>query len=555
MGAKQMVMHVVPPSGGKVVIPTTNVLAMRARDPWREATAKAREVAMQREIIVNTIQKMVLEGISQNNAVGLLLARHEDNKLQSYLATAMTSTAKAGRAAPTRSTICSWCAAYKTEGLTGLLPDHKGRVVESASWWGPALEYYNSPSKPDISAVYRRLVEVDKIPVTYDQVRGYLNSVPAMLGRNSPARIGNNLYKLTQKAYIRRSTENALAGDVYVADGYRADIYLAHPVTGDLWRPELTVGMDLHSRHIVAWRADEHEGTIAVQNMWAEAFARWGHVPPFLYIDNGSGYKNKLMSDEAVGFYQRAGIQQIIHSIPGNPHGKGWIERFFRIVKDDFLKLWRPEFYCGTDMASEVAQLTVREIKAKRLQPPTLQEFAEAFNAWLERYHNRPHPENKDATRASLWAELVPIPPHATVHELKRQVAELTVRRATVTHGRRTYGHHSLVAFNGQKVLLEYDLMVNEIGIVRTLDGRWICDANLVGRRDAVDTNRLEEKRQASAESAIKRLDKKMQEQMARAGRVIDMDAIVDALPAELIDVTPEPQSNTSIEIDLNDIE
>lgn len=552
MGAKAMVMHVVPPSGGKVVAPTANVLAMRARDPWREATAKAREVAMQREIIVNTIQKMVFDGVSQNNAVGLLLARNEDGKLQTYLATAMSATAKAGRNAPTRSTICAWCAAYKTEGINGLLPDHKGRVVESANWWGPALEYYNSPSKPDISAVYRRLVEVDKIPVTYDQVRGYLNSVPAMLGRNSPARLGKNLYRLTEKAYIRRSTENALPGDVYVADGYRADIYLAHPVTGDLWRPELTVSMDLHSRYIVGWRADEHEGTIAVQNMWAETFAHWGHVPPFLYIDNGSGYKNRLMSDEAVGFYNRAGIQQIIHSIPGNPHGKGWIERFFRIMKDDFLKLWRPEFYCGHDMASEVQQLTVREIKANRLQPPTLQEFAVAFNAWLERYHQRPHPENKDATRASLWAGLVPIPLHTTLPELKRQVAELTVRRACVTHGRRSYGHHSLVAFNGQKVLLEYDLMVNEVGIVRTLDGRWICDANLIGRIDAVDTNRLEEKRKASAESALKRLDKKMQEQMARAGRVIDMDAIADTFLPETIDVTPS--TSGTIEIDLNDV-
>lgn len=549
-----MVMHVVPPSGGKAVSPISNVLAIRARDPWNEATQKSRETAMQREIIVTAITAMTNTGLTQNKAIALLLERNlaVQNKLPGYIAQAMVATAKAGREAPTRSTICEWIASYKAEGLNGLLPNHQGRVVESSSWWGPALEYFNKPTKPDISAVHRHLVEVEKFAVTYDQVRHYLNSVPAMLGRNSPARLGKNLYRLTEKAYIRRSTENALAGDVYVADGYRADIYLAHPVTGDLWRPELTVGMDLHSRCIVAWRADEHEGTIAVQNMWAEAFARWGHVPPFLYIDNGSGYKNRLMSDEAVGFYHRAGIQQIIHSIPGNPHGKGWIERFFRIVKDDFLKLWRPQFYCGHDMASEVQQLTVREVKAGRLQLPTLQEFTEAFNAWLERYHQRPHPENKDVTRAQLWAELVPIPPHATVHELKRQVAELTVRRATVTHGRRTYGHPDLIAFNGQKVLLEYDLMVNEVGVIRTLDGRWICDAHLVGRRDAVDTNRLEEKRQASAESTIKRLERKMDEQKARAGRVIDVDSMTDALLPDEIDVTPS--STGSIEIDLTDI-
>lgn len=530
-----MVMHVVPPTGGKVVLPTGNVLAMRARDPWREATNKAREVATQREIIVNAVLSMVREGVTQNNAVALLIERHlaKPNRLQPYIAAAMLATAKKDRNAPTRSTICAWCADYKTEGLEALLPDHKGRVIESAAWWGPALEYYNNPSKPDMSAVYRLLLEVEGFAVTYDQVRHYLSSVPAMLGRNSPARIGKNLYRLTEKAYIRRSTEHALAGDVYVADGYRADVYLAHPVTGDIWRPELTVGMDLRSRVIAGWRADEHEGTIAVQNMWAEAFARHNHVPPFLYVDNGSGYKNKLMSDEAVGFYARSGIQQIIHAIPGNPHGKGWIEQFFRIMKDDFLKLWRPHFYCGDDMAPEVLQHTVREIKAGRLQLPTLEEFTEAFNAWLVRYENRLHPEDKSVTRIELWNQLVPIPPHATVHELKRQVATLTVRRACVTHGKRAYGHPDLLAFNGQKVLLEYDLMVNEIGVIRTLDGRWICDANLIKRIDAIDTTRLEDKRVARAEDAIKRLQKKMDEQKDRAGHVIDADALTDYLTVE----------------------
>lgn len=550
-----MVKQITPPTGGKVVMPIGNVLALRARDPWKEATTKAREVATQREIIVNAVLSMVATGVTQNNAVALTIERHlaTPNRLPSYLAAAMTATAKKDRAAPTRSTICAWVAAYKSEGLVALLPDHKGRVIESAAWWGPALEYYNSVgSKPDMSAVYRRLVEVDGFAVTYDQVRNYLGSVPAMLGRNSPARLGKNLYRLTEKAYVRRSTENALAGDVYVADGYRADVYLAHPITGDIWRPELTVAMDLKSRWIVGWRADEHEGTMAVQNMWAEAFARHNHVPPFLYVDNGSGYKNQLMSDDVVGFYSRSGIQQIIHAIPGNPHGKGWIERFFRIVKDDFLKLWKPEFYCGTDMASEVLNMTVREVKAGRLQLPSLQEFTEAFNAWLERYHNRAHPENKDVTRAQLWAELVPIPPHTTLAELKRQAVTLTVRRACVRHGKREYGHPDLLAFNGMKVVLEYDLMVNEVAVMRTEDGRWICDANLIKRIDALDTNRLEDKRTARAEDAIKRLEKKMDEQKARAGRVIDADAITDYLAIE--GESRRVDDGDDLLLDLNDI-
>lgn len=534
MKGAQMIKRIEPATGGAmVVMPTAKVLALRSRDPWREATDRARQVATCRETVVAYIRGLADEGVTQNNAVALLLERGMAGRLPNHFAIALAGSAKAGRAAPSRSAICEWCALYREGGITALLPDHKGRVVEAAGWWGPALEYYNVPGKPDMAAVHRRLVEVDGFAVTYDQIRNYLTGVPAMLGRNSPARIGKNLYRLTEKAYIRRSTENALPGDVYVADGYRADVYLAHPVTGDIWRPELTVAIDMRSRFPVGWRADEHEGTYAVQNMWAECFARWNHVPPMLYVDNGSGYKNKLMSDEMTGFYARAGVQQVIHAIPGNPHGKGWVERFFRIVKDDFLKLWMPDFYCGTDMSPEALGRTVREVKAGRLALPTLAQFSDAFNEWMLRYAHRPHPEDKTVTRAELWSQLIPIPPHASVTELKRQAVTLTVQRASVKHGRREYKHAELHAFNGQKLVLEYDLMDDRIAIMRTPEGRWICDAHLISAIDAIAPNRLEEKRISRADDAMKRLEKKMDEQKARAGLMIDADAVAEgAMPA-----------------------
>lgn len=513
------------------IMPTGKVLALRQRDPWREATDRAREVAGYRETIVNWINQQVDGGLSRNLAVQLMLSRHEAGELPSHVAKAMQHAAKAGRQAPSRSAICDWCKTYSAaHDIADLLPDHKGRVVANPAWWGPALEYYNATgTKVDMSAVWRRLVEVDGFAVTYDQVRHYLSGVPAMYGRHSPARIGKNLYRLTQKAYIRRSTEKALPGDVYVADGYCVDVYLAHPITGDIWRPELTVAIDLRSRFVVGWRADEHEGTIAVQNMWAECFTRWNHVPPFIYIDNGSGYKNKLMNDELTGFYARAGVQQIIHAIPGNPHGKGWVERLFRIAKDDFLKLWRPEFYCGKDAAQEVLNRTTAECKAGRMHPPSLAEFTEAFNEWLGRYHNRQHPEDKTVTRAQVWSQLVPIPPAATLTELKRQAVTLTVRRASIRQGKRTYWHPDLHAFNGHKVILEYDLMDDRVAVIRNLQGRWICDAHLVRKIDAIAPNRLEEKRMKRTHDSIKRLEQKMDEQRARGALVIDAEAIADA--------------------------
>lgn len=535
MKASAMVKHIDSVKTGSVpaVMPTAQVLALRQRDPWREATDRARQVATWRETVIAYVRSLTDEGVSQNNAVGLLLERGEAGRLPPHFAVALKGAAKAGRVAPSRSAICDWCAAYREGGIVALLPDHKGRVVEAAGWWGPALEYFNAPSKPDMSAVWRKLVESDHFAVSYDQVRGYLSGVPAMFGRNSPARIGKNLYRLTEKAFIRRSVLCALPGDILAADGYCADVYLAHPLTGGLWRPELTVCIDVRSGFIPYWRADEHEGTYAVQNMWAEAFGRWNHTPIFLYVDNGSGHKNRLMSDENVGFYKRAGIVEIIHALPGNPHGKGWIERFFRSMKDDFLKMEFPQFYCGTDASPESLRHVVREVNAGRLEAPSLAEFTARFNDWLERYHNRPSPAEPKRSRAAIWGELQPIPPSDSVKELKRQAVELTVRRASVKHYKREYGHPDLHAFNGAKLIMEYDLCDDSFAVMRTLDGRWVCDAPLVKAIDVIAPNRLEEKRQLRAENAIKRLEQKMAEQQARAGRVIDAEAVADAAALE----------------------
>ncbi|MDR3086755.1 MAG: hypothetical protein LBU45_02225, partial [Azoarcus sp.] len=397
------------------VAPAAQVIALRRRDPWAEATAHAREVAIARELVTLWLWQREEAGVSRSSAVAEFAETCRAHRLPGHVASAVAALLKPGRECLSRSSLHEWAAKYREGGLNALLPDHKGRVVEAPGWWGPALEYFNQPSKPSMAAVYNRLREVDGFAVTYDQVRAYLTSVPAQVGRYSPARLGRNLYRLTEKKFIRRCTQNCLPGDIYVADGYRGDIYLAHPLTGDVWRPEFTCAIDLRSRVPVGWRADEHEGTWAVQNMWAECFARWNHVPPMLYVDNGSGYKNRFMDDDLTGFYARAGVQQIIHAIPGNPHGKGWVERFFRIVKEDFIKVEFPDVYCGDDAAPENLNRVVREVKAGRLALPTLADFTVAFNAWIARFVARAHPEDKNITRLDVWRGLQPIPPAASV--------------------------------------------------------------------------------------------------------------------------------------------
>ncbi len=509
----------------------------------KKATHTAREKSMNRDIVLNYINELVAVSGTLTVAVDLLLGRADSGLLPVHIAAALKACAVGSSAYPSRSSLCLWHKNRRDGGMEALIPQHKGRARTEGGWEQIAIELFNVPSKVGYASVHKTLTEVHGFDCSYAQVKDYLSALPARLGKNSPARLGKNLHRLTQQGFVRRTTENLKAGDVYVADGYRADIYLAHPVTGDIFRPELTVSMDLRSRVIVGWRLDEHEGSFAVQSMWAETFARHNHVPPLLYVDNGSGYKNSFVDDAVTGFYARAGVVEIIHSLPGNPHGKGWIERFFRTMKEDFLRVWQPRFFCGHEMSDEARNKTVLEVKRVRreqkkrfaetligLSPPSITQFADAFNAWIERYNARPHPEEKHLSKADLWAALVAIPPALSVIELKYQAIQLTVRRSELTHGKLHYKHEDLYAFNGQKVILEFDMMRNEVAVVRTLDGIWICDAHLVTAIDVVENSRLEEKRVIRAKDAVKRLQHKIDEQVGRSGVVIDSHVIADNL-------------------------
>lgn len=492
-------------------------------------TARAASVAQRRRVIVAEIRAIAVPGVSLDMAIEALELRYQKARLHPAVMDALAQTIKKGRPFISRSVLFGWVKAEKDGGKVALAPRHKGRVRVEGGWEAKAVELYNLPSKPSMAAVHRELRLVWAFDCTCDQVKNYLNALPAQLGANSAARLGKDLYKQQQRSFVQRHTRNLKAGSIYMADGYRADVYLAHPVTGKTWRPEIMHVIDLRSRYLVGYRIMAHEGSYDVMVGWAEIFERWGHVPPLIYVDNGSGFKNRLTELEDTSYYQRAGVQFVIHSIPRNPKGKGHIERYHRIVRDDFLKLWQPNFYCGPDMADEVLNKTARDIDSGKLTPPSLAQFVDAYNDWLARdYHQRPHPEDKSVTRTQEWAALEPIAPHASAAEMARPCERRKVQRASVLLHKRRYLHPDLHAWNGEEVLVEFDIFNHHSVTIRNDQGQLICDAPLVQTMGVVSDSFLADKEQKALESKLARLEKKTTEAKARAQPVIDMDAVAD---------------------------
>jgi putative transposase len=139
--------------------------------------------------------------------------------------------------------------------------------------------------------------------------------------------------------------------------------------------------LDDHSRAVMAARWGYFEDTVRLAAALRPALAARG-VPDRIYVDNGSAFVDAALKRAAA----RLGIK-ITHSAPGRPQGRGKIERFFRVVREEFLV----EIGDGAGVAD-------------------LAELNRLFTAWYETvYHARPHGETGQPP-AGRWLAGAPFP-------------------------------------------------------------------------------------------------------------------------------------------------
>jgi putative transposase len=287
----------------------------------------------------------------------------------------------------------------------------------------------------------------------------------------------------------------------------------------------------------------------------SHAMRSHNHVPAWVYVDRGPGYRARLLSDETTGFYNRFDIG-VIGALPGNPHGKGWIERFFRTVRDKHDKFFfGGAVYCGDDMAPEVNRRLSADLAMGRRQLPSLRQYVESFAAWLEHYHNQPQDKLGGRTPNQVWQELRPVTVGLdSMDAIARPREECTVSRQTVRLHNRFYYAEALALYDSHKVHVEYDL--HDDGVVAIFDtkGRFLMEAKLVNTIGVLPASRLEEGRQRRLEGQLKRLQRKADEAIARRADPIDAAGQVAAIeaiaPAALPPAPPPPASDVT-DIDL----
>ena len=157
--------------------------------------------------------------------------------------------------------------------------------------------------------------------------------------------------------------------------------------TGDALHGPLIAGrktylfafIDDHSRALVAYRWSHAEDTLRLQAALRSGLRARG-VPKVVYLDNGSA----MISKQLLRALAVTGIR-LTHSKPGEPAGRGKIERFFRTVRDQFL----------VELSTPQALADVGDVAGLNA----------LFTAWVETvYHHQVHSETRQEPLARFLA-------------------------------------------------------------------------------------------------------------------------------------------------------
>lgn len=432
---------------------------------------------------------------------------------------------------------------YERAGM--LAPKRRERDMSVPEWAPFFMGFYQRPEKPTVEHAYHQFRRdwiyshpTADVPSIW-QVRRFMKKVGSV--SLQAGRMGDRELK-SLKPFFRRGFEHLLPSDIYSADGHTFDAEVAHPLHGRPFRPEITTIVDIATRRAVGWSVGLAESALAVLDALRHAALSNG-IPAVFYVDNGSGYKNQMMTDSATGFMGRLGTE-MVNSLPYNSQARGVIERLHQTIWVKAAK--ELPGYIGRDMDREARLLSFklsRKAIASSGQAVTMPLMSwSTFVAFcvekVEEYNSRPHrslPKIVDGitgrrrhmTPDERWSEHVSkgFAPHSVSDDEARPLfrpQELrVVRRCELELFGNRYFARSLEEFHGSQLRVGYDIHDPQFVWVYDDDGRFLCKAELdANKRDYMPRSVIDRARDRRAAGREKRLEAKLDEVRAERNGV-----------------------------------
>jgi putative transposase len=321
-----------------------------------------------------------------------------------------------------RNTLDRWIRAWRVGGFEALLPDPR---------------------------VGRPRVDLDMLELAVTLKREQPRRAATQIARIITERHGSSPHERTLQRHFRRvGLDRELAAE---RGGLRAFGRFQAEAPNQLWTADalhgpavagrkayLFAAIDDHSRCLVGYRWAHAEDTLRLEAALRAGFAARG-LPGALYVDNGSPFISRQL--------QRAcavlGIR-LVHSRPGQPQGRGKIERVFRTVREQFL-----------------VELDTRGGAGD------LEELNRLFGAWVEGvYHHREHSETGQTPMERFLAGAPPrLPTPAELREafLWAEHRQVTKQAMVSLFGNRYQVDPALVGANVELVFDPFDLATIQV--------------------------------------------------------------------------------------------
>jgi putative transposase len=459
-----------------------------------------------------------------------------------------------------------WWSEYKKAGSYAALAPRATEHNDLPAWAPYFLQVYRVPQKISVDHALEDLAAIlpEGIPMPSEsQARRFIKKY-SRLEIQKGRMTGKELKSL--KGFIRRDTSEFLPLDICLCDGHSFKADVAHPVHGRPFKPEVCGVIDAVTRVCLGWSAGLAESSQTVADAYRHAVTvndekRYGGIPAILYADKGAGNEAIVNSDPFCGMYARMGSTYKT-GIPGNSQARGLIEKmqdslWIRAAKklptysgkgmDDQV---RRKVYLAMEKDVKQALKTGKEGKKSQLLLSWL-EFLDFCQAEVEAYNRRPHSalpritdsetglrrhmcplEMWSAFLAEGWAATVPEPSEMDI--LFRPHVTVTTRRGEVRLFGNVYYAADLVHYNGETVIVAYDIHDAQQVLVKDQDERLIAIAGWNANKKAFyPVSAVEQAREDRKNRRIKTLERHLDEVQAEA----DVPLLTDCreLPPEVI--------------------
>jgi putative transposase len=338
-------------------------------------------------------------------------------------------------------TIRKWLEAYRHNGKEGLRPKARSdsgqsRVV-SPEEQRVFVDYLRSNPRLTATSAWKKLWDEGKLegPIATSS----LSRLVRANGLEREARLHDQVHEMSLKFDFFYPLECVQADCLHgplIPDG-----------KGGRCKAILIAFIDDATRRIVYAEFTQSEQSLAFEKGIRHILSSQGRIAK-LYVDNGSTF----ISSQTQRILDILQIH-LIHSTPHRPQGRGKIERFFRTLRDGFLRPLEVQSIAGFEDLN-LRLRTWLETEYHRSGHRGLANHQTPLEAWLEKAHH--------------LKPLNPLTDLDTVffHETHRRVA----KDNTVTMNNRLYEVPPILC--GKKVTLRYNPQQNTAKVQAWFDGK-----------------------------------------------------------------------------------